>query len=129
MRAKFDNPLQEISLGRKERLLFPGMFVRAVLQEAVSENAIMVPQMAVGRDTMGRPTVFCLNDDDTIREEVVELERSIGNEYLIRSGLKFGERLVIDGRIKVRPGMSVKALPYAEQNKAKDGGAGSPAAK
>ncbi len=123
VRAKFDNPLKEISPGRKERLLFPGMFVRAVLQEAVDENAVMVPQMAVGRDTMGRPTVYCLNADDTIREEVVELERSIGSEYLVRSGLKPGEKLVIDGRVKVRPGAKVKAIPHAEANERKGGGA------
>ena len=109
VRAKFDNPLLEITPDRKERLLFPGMFVRAVLQEAVNEQGILVPQRAVGRDTMGRPTVYCLSENNTVVEEVVELDRSLGQNYLIRSGLKPGAKLIVDGRIKVRPGMQVNA--------------------
>lgn len=112
VRAKFENPLQEITPGRKERLLFPGMFVRAVLQEAINENAVMVPLTAVGRDTMGRATVYVLQDEGLVGEEVVEIERTIGNEYLINSGLKVGDKLIVDGRVKVRPGAKAKGVPY-----------------
>ncbi|MDR3074003.1 MAG: efflux RND transporter periplasmic adaptor subunit [Deltaproteobacteria bacterium] len=112
MRAKFENPLREIAPGKKERLLSPGMFVRAVLQEAVNENAVMIPQAAVGRDTMGRSTVYVLLDDGTVAEEIVTIERGIGGEYLISSGLKAGQRLIVDGRIKVRPGAKATAIPY-----------------
>jgi Membrane-fusion protein len=87
------------------------MFVRAVLQEAVNEQGILVPQRSVGRDTMGRPTVYCLSENNTVVEEVVELDRSLGQNYLVRSGLKAGARVVVDGRIKVRPGLQVNATP------------------
>ena len=113
VRARFPNPRQELGRSGKDRILFPGMFVRAVLQEAVSENALMLPVQAVGRDTMGRATVYVLGDDNTtIREEVLTLDRTIGNEYLVLSGLKKGDRVVVDGRVKIRPGAKVRAIPY-----------------
>lgn len=112
LRAKFENPLREIAPGRKERLLFPGMFVRAVLEEAVDTAAVMLPQIAVGRDSMGRATVYIL-DDGVVREAIVSIERTIGNEYMVSSGLKAGDKVIVDGRIKVRPGMKVRGVPYA----------------
>lgn len=132
VRAKFDNPMREITTGRRERLLFPGMFVRAILQEAVNEQGILIPQRAVGRDTMGRATVYCVREVDPTKEEieaaqkagktaeksikameeVIEIDRSIGKDYLVRSGLKAGDKVVLDGRVKVRPGVVVKAVPY-----------------
>lgn len=111
VRAKFENPMREITTGRKERLLFPGMFVRAVLKEAVDEKGILIPQRAVGRDTMGRPTVYCLDANDSVTEEVLEIERSVGRNYLVRSGLKAGDKVILDGRVKVRLGIKVKATP------------------
>lgn len=112
VRAKFENPLREITEGRKERMLFPGMFVRAVLQEAVNEQAIMVPQMAVGRDTMGRATAYVLHENGVVGEEVLVVERTIGNEYLISEGLNPGDKVIVDGRIKVRPGTKAVGVPY-----------------
>lgn len=112
VRAKFKNPKKEISAGRFERLLFPGMFVRAILQEAVNEKAIIVPQMAVGRDTMGRATVYVVSPENTVVEEVVTVERSMGSEYLLSFGLTAGQKLIIDGRVKVRPGMKVTTVAH-----------------
>lgn len=112
VRAKFKNPKKEISPGRFERLLFPGMFVRAILQEAVNENAVMVPKVALGRDTMGRATVYVVSPEGTVAEEVVVVERSVGSDVLLNAGLKPGEKLIIDGRIKVRPGMKVTSVPH-----------------
>lgn len=143
VRAKFANPMREISAGRKERLLFPGMFVRAILQEAVNENGILIPQEAVGRDTMGRATVFCLREAEPageeaaektsmVVEEVIEIERSIGKDYLVRSGLKAGDRVIIDGRIKVRAGSKATGIPRDAAGAMPGGGApaaGQPAAK
>lgn len=120
VRAKFKNPKKEISAGRFERLLFPGMFVRAILQEAVNEKAVMVPQVAVGRDTMGRATVYVVNNEGIVVEEVVTVERSVGSEFLLSAGLKAGEKLIIDGRIKVRPGMKVTTVAHPTE-KDKDG--------
>ncbi|MDL2209338.1 efflux RND transporter periplasmic adaptor subunit, partial [Desulfovibrio sp. OttesenSCG-928-O18] len=154
VRAKFPNPMREITAGRKERLLFPGMFVRAVLQEAVNEKGILIPQIAVGRDTMGRATVYCLKEVDPtpeeaeaakkagkpvgkitkVAEEVIEIDRSIGSNYLIRSGLKEGEQVIVDGRVKVRVGSPAVGVPIGAAGAKPEGGApatagGQPAAK
>ena len=134
VRAKFDNPIQQITAGRAERLLFPGMFVRALLQEAVNENGVLIPQVAVGRDTMGRATVYVLSGDGTggdytVAEEVIELDRSIGSNYLVRSGLKAGEKVIVDGRIKVRIGAKVQGTPHVPAGTDAQGGGTAPAAK
>ena len=123
LRAKFDNPLRQIAPGREERLLFPGMFVRAILQEAINEQAIMLPQAAVGRDTMGRATVLTLADDGTVGEEIVVIERSVGNKYLISSGLKVGDKVIVDGRVKVRSGAKAKGIPYQAADQENTAGA------
>lgn len=118
VRAKFPNPKDEIYPGRKERLLFPGMFVRAVLKEAMDETAILIPQQAVGRDTMGRPTAYTVSAEDVVQEEVLVIQRSIGKNYLVTSGLKKGDKLIIDGRVKVRPGTKVATTPHPTEKDA-----------
>ena len=140
VRAKFDNPMREITTGRRERLLFPGMFVRAILQEAVNEHGILLPQRAVGRDTMGRATVYCVREFEPtkeeieaakkagktaekstkVTEEVIEIDRSVGKNYLVRSGLKAGDKVILDGRVKVRAGAVVNAIPHETQTKEDD---------
>lgn len=121
MRAKFDNPLKDITAGKQERLLFPGMFVRAILQEAVNDRAIMLPQTAVGRDTMGRATVYTLSDEGAVGEEVVTIERTVGKEFLISAGLKVGDKVIVDGRVKVRPGAKATSVPYVPADRENGG--------
>ncbi len=117
VRAKFENPLREISPGKTDRLLFPGMFVRAVVQEARNEKAIVVPQAAVGRNAMGKPTVLLLGDDGMVKEQDVVVDRPIGvNRSLISSGLKEGDKVIVDGRIKVRNGAKANGVPYVPKN-------------
>lgn len=122
LRAVFDNPLIEIAPGSMDRILYPGMFVRAILQEAVDEHAVLIPQIATGRDTMGRPTVFRISADDTAEVVVVEIERTLGNQYLIRSpedgsGLNSGDRIVVDGRVKVTAGAKLAPTPYSPSSR------------
>ena len=116
VRAKFENPLREIAPGKKDRLLFPGMFVRAIVQEGRNDSAILLPQDAVGRNSLGKATVLLLNDQGVVREEVVVVDRSVGNSWLIDSGLKAGDKVIVDGRIKVRAGMKANSVPYAPKN-------------
>ncbi|MDR1946777.1 MAG: efflux RND transporter periplasmic adaptor subunit [Desulfovibrio sp.] len=107
IRVKFPNP---------DKALLPGMHVRAVFEEAVLEEAVLVPQKSVFRDAGGKACVYVLEKDEapgtaednfkTILRQV-EIQRNIGNRWLLASGLKPGERVLVEGHLKIRPGRAV----------------------
>ena len=111
LRAKFPNP---------EKVLLPGMYVRASLEEGVLDSALLVPQKSVLRDNRGRPFVYVLQENAeaeagtggnfTVVTRPVEVARSIGNSWLIKSGLEPGERLLVEGHLKARPGQLVSGV-------------------
>lgn len=104
LRASFPNPEHE---------LLPGMYVRAVLEEGVRENALLVPQQAVTRDPKGAAMALVLNRDQLVEARAVEIGRAVGDKWLVRSGLAAGDRVIVDGLQKVRPG--AKAKPAAPE--------------
>jgi len=106
LRAVFPNPRRE---------LLPGMFVRAQLTRGTREAALLVPQRGVSRNARGEATVMVVAPDNTVAERVVTVDRAINGEWLITDGLKAGERVVLDGLQKIKPGAPVKATPAAEQ--------------
>lgn len=108
LRAIFPNP---------NRQLLPGMFVRARLTQAVKRDALLVPQRGVLRNQRGEPYVLVVGDDGTVAQRSITTDRAIGNEWLVTSGLAPGERVVVDGLQKVRPGVQVRAVAAAEQAK------------
>jgi membrane fusion protein (multidrug efflux system) len=93
-------------------LLLPGMFVRAVVKEGNAEQAILVPQEGVTRNPKGEPIAFIVDDTDTVRQRMLTLDRAIGNEWLISSGLSAGDRLIVEGILNVRPGKTVKVVSF-----------------
>lgn len=97
-----------------EGILLPGMFVRAQLQEGVSEQALLIPQRSVTRDTQGKATALILDDEDRVLQRSLVTERSIDGQWLIRDGLHVGDRVIVDGIQKVQPGMQVKPIPVSE---------------
>jgi membrane fusion protein (multidrug efflux system) len=102
LRAVFPNPAGA---------LLPGMYVRAVLDEGMDEKAILVPQMAVTRDTKGNPTALVIGADDKVELRVLQTQRVVGDKWLISAGLKAGDKLIVDGLQKIAPGMPVKVAP------------------
>jgi membrane fusion protein (multidrug efflux system) len=92
-------------------LLLPGMFVRAVVLEGIAENAVLVPQQGVTRNPKGEPLALIVDDDGKVQQRMLTLERAIGDQWLVSSGLAGGERVVVEGMLKVRPGDAVKAVP------------------
>lgn len=90
--------------------LLPGMFVRAILQEGVREQTLLVPQRGVTRDTQGRAVALILDDKNTVQQRSLSTERSVDGQWLIRDGLHAGDRVIVDGIQKVQPGMQVKAV-------------------
>jgi membrane fusion protein (multidrug efflux system) len=103
LRVVFPNP---------EGVLLPGMFVRAVVQEGINEQAILIPQQAVARDTKGNPTAMIVDAEQKAQQRVLTLDsRAFGDQWLVLSGLASGDRVIVDGLQKVRPGAVVKVVP------------------
>jgi membrane fusion protein (multidrug efflux system) len=96
-----------------EEMLLPGMFVRAVVQEGVNKQAILIPQQAVSRDPKGNPVALAVDAEDKIQQRMLALDRAIGDQWLVSSGLAPGDRIIVEGLQKVRPGAAVKAVPFA----------------
>ncbi len=111
MRAIFPNP---------SNLLLPGLFVRAVVPEGINKQAILVPHQAVSRDPRGNPLVLLVDAQDKVEQRQITVDRSIGNQWLVSTGLSTGERVIVEGLQKVRPGVPVRTVPFGEEKKAND---------
>lgn len=103
-RAKFPN---------KDRLLLPGQFVRLQLRGLERENAITVPQRAI-MTAMGRQSVYLAVAGDTVKSQDVVASALTGDQWVIESGLKAGDRVIVDGIQKIGPGAVVKPVALAD---------------
>jgi membrane fusion protein (multidrug efflux system) len=102
LRAVFPNPRRE---------LLPGMFVRALLTRGTRAAALLVPQRGVTRNQKGEATVLIVDADNKVAEKVVTADRAIGSDWLITAGLAAGDRVIVDGVQKAKPGSAVKPVP------------------
>ncbi|WP_061707007.1 efflux RND transporter periplasmic adaptor subunit [Pseudenterobacter timonensis] len=109
LRAVFPNP---------QHTLLPGMFVRARIDEGIQPNAMLVPQQGVTRTPRGDATVLVVNDKNQVELRNVVASQAIGDRWLISEGLKNGDRVIVSGLQKVRPGVTVVATPDTAANKA-----------
>ncbi len=119
LRAVFPNPKQT---------LLPGMFVRAILEEGVSENAILVPQRGVTRNPKGEAMVMVVGAEEKAEPRLIKVVRTIGDSWLVNDGLKAGDRIILEGLQKARPGTPVKAVPFGSAPTAPPAAAPQPAA-
>ena len=104
VRAVFPNPRGD---------LLPGMFVRARLEEGTTPDAILVPQLAVTRNSKGEPTAMVVGAEDKVELRILETPRAVGNQWLVTSGLKAGDQVIINNLQKIRPGAAVKVAADA----------------
>jgi membrane fusion protein (multidrug efflux system) len=88
-------------------LLMPGMYVRAQLDTGVTPQALLVPQQAVTRDTTGQASVLVVNAASKAERRAVRLDVAVGNRWMVVAGLVAGERVIVDGLQRVRPGVLV----------------------
>ncbi|EKT6083760.1 efflux RND transporter periplasmic adaptor subunit [Enterobacter hormaechei] len=102
LRALFPNP---------QHMLLPGMFVRARIDEGTQPDAILVPQQGVTRTPRGDATVLVVNEKNQVESRTVVAPQAIGDRWLITEGLKNGDHVIISGLQKVRPGVTVVAIP------------------
>lgn len=103
LRATFPNPKQT---------LLPGMFVRAILEEGISEHAILVPQRGVTRNPAGDAMVMVVGAEEKVEPRIIKVARTVGDNWLVSDGLKAGDRVILEGIQKARPGTAVKAVPF-----------------
>lgn len=104
LRAQFPNP---------QRTLLPGMYVRARLEQAVDENAIVVPQQSVVRD-VGGSVVMLVGADNKVVAQPVTTGGAQGNVWIIKDGVKAGDRVIVEGLQKVKPGATVTVVPWKD---------------
>ncbi|MCW3147448.1 efflux RND transporter periplasmic adaptor subunit [Stutzerimonas stutzeri] len=102
LRAMFPNP---------ERILLPGMFVRAQLVAGVKSEALLVPQQGVTRNTKGDPVAMVVNAENKVEMRQLKTERTVGNRWLVSEGLNPGDRVITEGLQFIQPGVEVNAVP------------------
>ncbi|TWI66347.1 membrane fusion protein (multidrug efflux system) [Pseudoduganella lurida] len=95
LRALFPNPKHD---------LLPGMFVRAVVENGIDEDAIVVPQQGVTRNQKGEATALVLNKQGLVEQRVLQTAGTQGDKWLVKSGLAAGDRVIVEGLQKVKPG-------------------------
>jgi membrane fusion protein (multidrug efflux system) len=103
LRTLFPNP---------QHLLLPGMYVRAIVQEGLVDQAILIPQQAVSRDPKGNPIALVVDSAEKVAQRKIAVERAVGDKWLVTEGLIPGDRLIVEGTQKARPGTSVKVVPF-----------------
>jgi membrane fusion protein (multidrug efflux system) len=119
LRAVFPNPKQA---------LLPGMFVRAVLEEGVDEKAILIPQRGVTRNPKGDAVVMVVGAGEKVESRPIKVVRTVGDSWLVSDGLKTGDRVILEGLQKARPGTQVKAVPFGSAPAAAPAGSAQPPA-
>ena len=88
-------------------LLLPGMYVRAQIVEGVRQNAILAPQQGITRDPRGRATALVVGAQNKVEQRTVTADRPVGDKWVITSGLKPGDRLIVEGLVGLQPGTPV----------------------
>jgi membrane fusion protein (multidrug efflux system) len=106
LRAVFPNPKHD---------LLPGMFVRALLEEGINEQGMLVPQQGVTHDNRGNATALVLGADGTVQLRTLELGDALGDKWVVKSGLNVGDQLIVEGLQRVRPGAPAQGTPWSYQ--------------
>ena len=111
LRAEFPNP---------DDLLLPGMFVRGLVHEATHTQALLVPQQGVARDVKGNPIAYVVNDNNVVEKRTLTVDRAIGNQWLVLSGINAGDKVVVEGSLKIRAGSEVIPSPMVRDPESGD---------
>jgi membrane fusion protein (multidrug efflux system) len=107
LRLEFPNP---------DRLLLPGMYVQVEMPQGVARGVVLAPQEGVSRDRRGRPTALVVGEDDVVEERVLEIVEARDGAWIVSDGLAAGDRLIVEGLQKVRPGATAAPEERAPAN-------------
>ncbi|BBO73056.1 MexX family efflux pump subunit [Desulfosarcina widdelii] len=95
-------------------VLLPGMFVRAIINEGANQQAILIPQQGVSRDHKGNPVALIVDAESKVQLRTLTLDRAIDDKWLVSSGLKPGDRVIVEGMLMLQPGTIVETIPFSE---------------
>lgn len=95
LRAEFSNP---------ENILLPGMYVKVIVDEAVNTHAILAPQQGISRNPKGEATALVVAKNGKVEQRNIILERAIEDQWLVKTGLKENDRLIVEGLNKIKIG-------------------------
>jgi membrane fusion protein (multidrug efflux system) len=109
LRMVFPNP---------DHILLPGTYVRAIIEDGVNEQAILAPQQGVTRDPKGNPVAWVVDATGKVEQRALELDRAIADKWLVTKGLVPGDRVIVEGLQKVRPGDQARAVPFTAESAA-----------
>ncbi|RBQ25865.1 efflux RND transporter periplasmic adaptor subunit [Arcobacter sp. CECT 9188] len=109
LRAEFEN---------EDNILLSGMYVKAIIETSSKVDSFLVPQQAVLRDQKANPIITILNEDDGIKTKIIEIQRAIGNKWLVTSGVNEDDKIIIEGLNKIND--KSKVIPKDLTDKYKD---------
>jgi len=101
-----------------EGLLLPGMYVQAVLEEAVVEQAMLVPQQAVTRNPAGEASALVVARENKVERRMLRVDRAIGNRWLVLEGIAPGDRVIVEGTLRIDQGATVRVVDLTERGAA-----------
>ncbi|MDM3140630.1 efflux RND transporter periplasmic adaptor subunit [Citrobacter sp. Cf120] len=102
LRAVFPNPEGEI---------LPGMYVTALLDEGSQQNVLMVPQQGITHNEQGKATALILDQENVVQLREINAVKAVGNQWLVTAGLRPGDRVIVSGFQRIRPGSKARVLP------------------
>jgi membrane fusion protein (multidrug efflux system) len=101
LRVEFPNP---------DQMLLPGLYVRAVFREGENDQTLLVPQRSILRDNRGNPVVLVVTSKNTVERRPIRIGKNYGEDWIVLEGIVAGEKIIVDGLQKVRPGIEVRAV-------------------
>ncbi len=120
LRAEVPNP---------DNVLLPGMYVRVKLEQGVDDKALLVPQQALQRTPDGAQSLMLVNKENKVEQVPVTTGGAVKTNWIVTSGLKAGDTVVVEGFQKIRPGAPVQASPWKAGGQSGAAPAGQPAAQ
>lgn len=96
-------------------ILLPGMFVKAIVQGAIDNKAFLLPQQAVSRDSKANPIITLVQEDNSIKKQMITIERAIGNKWLVTSGINNNDKIIIEGLNKINEKSHVNPIDVSSK--------------
>ena len=96
-----------LSFANPDRILLPGMYVQAVVQQTTAKGVVLAPQQGVSRDRRGQPIALVVNAQNVVEQRELTILQDHGSDWVVGDGLHDGDRIVVEGVQKIGPGMTV----------------------